>query len=278
MLQTGKLDPHPEETHPRVKLVNHLTLPPSDVPAVIDWHSKVPSYPMLLNDRLGDCTSAGWWHLVQTWTAYAGSEFVPTDQNALDLYELFGYNPANTQPDGSNPSDQGAVEQDVLGRLAQAPVDGHGCVAFAQVDHTSADEMKAALAVFGGLYVGIQCPQSMQQQFGAGDVIDYVPGSPVEGGHCIVIVGWDADYIYVVTWGEVARMTWNFWAHYGDEAWVVVTKDFIEANGMSPTGLSLATMLTDFHQITGSPVPSPRHAAAKPSVWQRILNWLRAHV
>lgn len=273
MHSSGKLDPHPEVTHPRVKLADHLT-GPAPIPAVVDWYSRVVFWPLLLNDRLGDCTAAGFWHLVQAWTAYAGIEYVPSNQDALKLYERFGYNPKTGK------GDNGAVEQDVLASLVQSAVDDHGAVAFGQVDHTSPTMMKAALNIFGGLYVGIQCPESMQAQFAAGQVIDYVAGSAIEGGHCIVIVGWDAKYLYIVTWGKLVKMTWAFWAHYGDEAWVIVTKDFIEKNGKSPSGMDLQGFLDEF-KVLGLAAygPGPRHAApARPGLFRRILNDLRRYL
>lgn len=269
-LPLGKSAPHPESTHPRVKLADHLAVFGEPAPAVVDFASKVAAWPMMLNDRLGDCTCAGVGHMIQAWTAYAGSEVTLSDDDVLRLYEIVsGYNPVT----GAN--DNGAVEQDVLQHLVDAGVLGHKILAFAQVDHTSAAEMKSALQMFGTLYVGIQCPASMQQQFGAGQVIDYVPGSPVEGGHCIIVQKWDEDYLYVVTWGTLVKMTWAFWEHYGDEAWAIVTADFIEQNGTSPSGLNLTGLLSEFHEITTTPAPSPRHAVPAPNVIQRILNWLR---
>lgn len=270
-LPTGKLAPHPEDTHPRVKLRAHLT--GLSVPEKIDWYSKVTSYPMLLNDQLGDCTAAGFWHLVQGWTAFAQRPFTPTDQNALDLYEpTSGYNPKT----GAN--DNGAVEQDVLAYLAQYGVDGHKVAAFAQVDHTSQDEMLKALDVFGGLYVGIACPDSMQQQFAAGEVIDYVPGAQIEGGHCIVIVGWDGENWIAVTWGALVKVTPAFWQHYGDEAWAIATQDFIDGAGEDPAGLNLQALLNEFAELglrAYTPDFQAPHAASG-SVWQRIINWLRS--
>lgn len=273
----GKLPPHPEDTHPRVKLTDHLLLLAAElnVPAVINWYARVASFPMLLNDKLGDCTCAGWWHLVQSWTAYAGTEYVPVDADALALYERMGYNPNAPLVNGENPTDRGAVEQDVLQSLVNASEDGHGVVAFAQVNHTDADEMKAALSIFGGLYVGIACPESMQEQFGAGQPITYVPGSPVEGGHCIVIVGWDTEWMYAVTWGAVVKVSWEFWQHYGDECWVIVTHDFIEKSGDSPTGLDIDQLVAEFKSL-------PAHAPAAPvrneGVIDRIWTWLKSHI
>jgi hypothetical protein len=277
MPKLGKLAPHPESTHPRVKLRDHLTGALPATPAVVDWYSAVKVWPMLLNDQLGDCTAAGALHMFQGMTAEAGDPFTPTDPMALAFYERFGYNPNAPLVNGANPTDGGAVEQDVLQNLTTDALEGFEVQAFAQVDHTSADEMKAALALFGCVYVGIACPESMQQQFANGEVIDYVAGSPVEGGHCIIIVGWDADYIYVVTWGALVKMTWRFWEYYGDEAWVVVTKAWLEKNGESPSGLDLAGLTADFQTITAAPAPSPTPAHhAKPGLFARILTWLRS--
>src|ERR1700722_18558750 len=129
MPKLGSLPPHPEETHPRVKLASHLSLDPADVPAVVDYATKVPSWPMYDNDRLGDCTCAGVGHMIQAWTAYAGTEVTLADPVILKLYEvLSGYNPAT----GAN--DNGCVEQDVLQYLASTGVAGHKIVAFAQVN------------------------------------------------------------------------------------------------------------------------------------------------
>jgi len=61
----GALAPHPEDTHPRVKLANHMNVaktPPT--PAVVDYASRVRSWPMYLNNALGDCTCAGIGHSV----------------------------------------------------------------------------------------------------------------------------------------------------------------------------------------------------------------------
>lgn len=270
MHANGKLPPHPEDTHPRVKLVNHLLLPATEVPAVVDYAAKVASWPMYGNNDIGDCTCAGVGHMIQAWTAYAGSEVTLPDADILALYEkLSGYNPAT----GAN--DNGCVEQDVLQDLVDTGIDGHKVLAFAQVNIKDPAEMKAALQIFGSLYLGIQCPQSAQQQYADGQPWDYVPGSPVEGGHCVVMQKWDEKYMYIVSWGELIPMTSAFWSNYGDEAWVVVTQDFIEKSGLNPDGLSLQTMLSEFHEITGSPVPSPRHAAPQPSLFQRAWNWLR---
>jgi hypothetical protein len=262
----GRLAPHPEETHPRVRLRDHLTAE-APVPAVVDYASRVRQWPMYLNDRIGDCTCAGVGHMFQAWTAYATAEFDVSDVQVLSLYEvLSGYNPRT----GAN--DNGANEQDVLQYLHDKGIAGHKILAFAQVDHASADEMKRALSLFGSVYLGILAPDSMQRQFADGEPIDVVPGAQIEGGHCIVIQKWDEEYLYVVTWGKLVKMTWRFFEQYGEEAWAIVTQDFIEKNGMSPSGLNVKGLLAAFQGIQAASPPPPMHAAG---LLGRIVRWFR---
>jgi hypothetical protein len=51
-----------------------------------------------------------------------------------------------------------------------------------------------------------------------------VPGSPIEGGHCIIIVGYDdaEGVFYIVSWGQVFKATYAFIAKYIDEAWALI--------------------------------------------------------
>ena len=48
-------------------------------------------------------------------------------------------------------------------------------------------------------------------------------------GHCIPAVGYDARNLYVITWGEVKPMSWPFYEAYADEAYAVLSRDFIKA-------------------------------------------------
>ena len=244
----GALPPHPESTHPRVKLSNHLSaaaLPPT--PAVVDYASKVRTWPMYLNDQLGDCTCAGIGHSVQAWTAYAKGLVTLPNSAVLDLYERMGYVP------GDPSTDQGAVEQDVLAEVHRNGIGGHKILAYAQVNHEDPYVMKDALNLFGSLYLGAQMPQSAMQQTNAGQPWSPVPGSPIEGGHCFVAQRWDtsAAPMEVVTWGQLQRVELDWWAANGLEAWVIITRDWLNAVGKSATGLDLVQLGDDFSVISG---------------------------
>lgn len=248
----GALAPHPESTHPRVRLATHMSaraLPPT--PAVVDYASKVRSWPMYLNNQIGDCTAAGIAHAIQAWTAYGKGLVTLPNSAVLRLYEAFGYVPG--QPD----TDRGAVEQDVLHYVQANGVGGHKILAYAQVDHTSLDEMKTALNLFGSVYLGAQMPQSAMDQTNAGQAWDIDPGSPIEGGHCFTLQRWDTTDapMTFVTWGQLQRATTRWWEANGMEAWVMISEDWFNAAGKTVTGVDLSELGDEFSVVTGQPNP-----------------------
>ncbi len=268
----GALPPHPESTHPRVKLSDHLSaaaLPPT--PAVVDYASKVRTWPMYLNDQLRDCTCAGIGHSVQAWTAYAKGLVTLPNSAILDLYERMGYVP------GDPSTDQGAVEQDVLAEVHKNGIGGHKILAYAQVNHTNPEEMKTALNLFGSLYLGAQMPQSAMDQTNAGQPWSPVPGSPIEGGHCFVAQRWDnsAAPIEVVTWGQLQRVTDAWWEANGMEAWAVITQDWFAANGKTVTGLDLVQLGDDFAVLSGQPNPFRKPPASSRFFCMGLRDKLR---
>ena len=255
----GALAPHPEDTHPRVKLANHMTasLPPT--PAVVDYASKVRSWPLYMNDQIGDCTAAGIAHSVQAWTAYSKGLVTLPNSAVLGLYEAFGYVPGH--PD----TDRGAVEQDVLKYVQQNGVGGHKILAYAQVDHKNPDEMKTALNLFGSLYLGANIPQSAMDQTGSGQPWSVVTGSPIDGGHCFVAQRWDTspNPMQVVTWGQLQRVSVEWWLDYGLEAWVMISADWFNASGMSGSGIAMPELGDDFAVVTGQENPFRQPAKKK---------------
>lgn len=251
----GRTAPHPRDTHPRVMLDSHLVSKSNTVttPALVDVASKVNSWPMYLNDQLGDCTCAAVGHILQAWTAYASTEVTVTDNDVEKLYEQFGYVP------GDPSTDNGANMQDVLTYWHKygIPGSGHKITAFAELGNFyDVWNLKQALYLFGTVYLGINCPASAQQQFQDELPWSYVPGSQIEGGHAICLqkvepVGSEEGVFNVVTWGALQPTTINFLRHYVEEAWVALTPDWIAANGDNPFGFSYADLQADFDALNG---------------------------
>ena len=219
-------------------------------PAKEDWEKKVNSWPMMLNDNIGDCTCACAGHMIEQWTTYTGVPVTPSDQDVLTAYEAVGhYNP-------SDPStDQGAVILDVLNYWRQTGVAAHQIMAYAALEPKNHNEVKDSILLFGNCYIGVQLPLSAQNQA----VWAVPPGGPTGqgapgswGGHAIPIVAYDVRGLTVVTWGALKRMSWSFLDTYCDEAYAVLSQDWINnVSKLSPSDFDLATLQADLSQITG---------------------------
>ena len=212
-LSKMKLGKHPAQKDPKaLMLAKYLTLPP--IPAAVDYAAPVPSWPMMANDRLGDCTCAAMGHTIEGMTTDAGTPFIPTDDQVVAAYSaVSGYNPTT----GKN--DNGATCLSVLKYWAKTGLGGHVIKAFAtigtEIGTISQALVKSSVYLFGSTYVGLLLPLTAQTQ-DVWDVVsatgDGAPGS--WGGHAVPVVGYDAEGLTFISWGAVRRMTWAFFATY----------------------------------------------------------------
>jgi hypothetical protein len=254
-LKFGRLSAYSETSHPRLHLSPHLTAvtpPPS-----VDWYSEVLRWPMYLNDQIGDCTEAMVGHIIENTSTYGlRSGIQITDTFVLAAYErVSGYFP------GDPSTDQGAVLQDVYGDWRKTGVGGHKALCFAQVNHERLDEIKLAVEQFGAVGLGITVTDRMMADFDAGLPWRSAVGD-VLGGHAVPIVGYDAEMVYVVTWGRVQPMAWGVLVHRTDEAWVAVLPEWFSAAGVDPGGVDLYGLGEDFARLTGQPNPFPAPSPA----------------
>lgn len=251
-----KLGCKPKRVDPRTfKLSTYLkaeALPTP--PESFDWTKPVPQYSMLLNDRIGNCVVAGGMHLVQTWAANAGLPPVtPTDAEAQAVYTAVGgYDPSQTRPDGSNPTDNGLDMLTFLNhwRNTGITVGGqlHKILGFTEVNLKNPAEVKAAGWLFGGLFSAFDMPASAQGQsawavgkhFPKGGT---APGS--WGGHCAPLASQGTELFKAITWGEVMPVLPPFVADYCSEAYAIISPEMFNALGKSISGFELATMQAD---------------------------------
>jgi hypothetical protein len=216
-------------------------------PASINYGAKVSTWPMYYNDQYGDCTCAAAGHMIQNWTANAGTEVTPPPPTVLSFYEHF----VGTPP----PPDEGCDMLSVLKYWRTKGLDAHKVQAFASVDLKNQIQAQNAVYLFGGLYIGVALPSFAVQADmmtvpwvvpPTGPVGDAAPNP--NNGHCIPAVAYDADNLHVVTWGEVKSMSWQFYESYADEAFAVISQDFIAAD-RTPAGFDLAALEADLQRI-----------------------------
>lgn len=253
--QGGRLAPVP--TKPRLKLAPFLTGQTPIAPnSQADWVSSVEDWPMYGNDKAGNCTIATVGHALEIATHYGQGKTVKvSDASVMAKYSaLSGYDPTT----GAN--DTGLVVQDVLNDWVKVGIEGHKALAFAQVDLSNADEVRMAIEIFGWVYLGINFPGSAMDQFNAGQPWDVVKGAKNEGGHAIPAAFYDQVRYKVITWGKVQEMSLKFFLKYTQECWVVITPEWLNAAGTSPTGVNLYGLGQQFAALTGKSNPFPKPA------------------
>ena len=202
------------------------------------------------NDSLSDCVIAAVDHVIARENAIEHTHDARPDLAHIESqYNFF------------SPSDNGCVIADVLqawrttGLFRHMPAGPNKISQYAPFDYTNKTELKQVIAYLGHAYLGIACPQSAQQQFAmqeqTGQLVPWtvVNGSPVDGGHAIVAVGYTADGLLCVTWGSVVVVTWAFVAKYCDEAWAILSQEIVE-HGADTFGLKTAKLQADLDALT----------------------------
>lgn len=245
-LRYGRKPPHPRATHPRVVLDAHADWEAlaADIPKDVD-RTKGLTWPMYLNDQLGDCAEAGAGHAAQAITAWTGSPVLPSDRDVLTLYEtVAGYVP-------NDPStDNGTNLQDLLTWWSKNSWGGIEVSAFAELRNWNAAAMRACLYYFGTVYVGVNFPAGGIAQFQNGEPWTPVPGDHIDGGHCIVLEQMTSgkDELNWITWGAKQKSTLRWWWTYAEEAWVILTPQVLAD---PPPGLDAAAVQQEFQELTG---------------------------
>jgi hypothetical protein len=222
-------------------------------PPSLDLTTKIKgAWGMMDNDQIGDCTCAAAGHLMMEWTSNAKPKmFTPSNAQIVAAYSaITGYNPKT----GAN--DNGAVELDVLNYWRQQGIAGHKIQAFVATEPSNDTHIMDAVWIFGGCYIGLQLPKTAQTQTQnnqpwsvpqQGPSGDGAPGS--WGGHAVPVVAYDARSLTVVTWGALQTMTWGFWTAYCDEAYAIISSDFLTAANQAPNGFNLPQLQTDLADL-----------------------------
>jgi len=253
----------PDQAKPRLYLGRYAA--PELVAAVphgIDYLSHIPSWDMYANDRIGDCTAAAAAHIEAVWASYGqGRKVIVPEAAVVEFYAACSGYAA-----GIPASDRGVRLQDCLSRWRRAPgLGGHTIAAYFAIDPQDTAMVRAALYLFGALYVGVALPRVAQDQLDAGRPWDVVEDDGGEDGvHCVHLGAASRGGNYAVTtWGRVQQVTPAWWRRYAMEVWAPVSTTWVQA-GLSPAGLDAATLNRDFTALTGEPGPFPPSIVPPP--------------
>ncbi len=223
-----------------------LASPP---PASVDYSPKAMAALSLIddNDRWGDCVIACMYHAVGVWTGNeSGTAVVGNDAEVLNEYHSI-----------CGPGDPGCEITAVLDYLKVhgLPFNGviHKIEDYVSVDWTNRQEVMAAVYLFGALPIGINLPQAWT----TAKVWD-VTNTPIVGGHCVVIVGYNAQGVIIASWGQLFLITWAAFLsrNWVEEAYAPLSPDSYANGGVAFCGVDVTGLRADLATIRAGGVPS----------------------
>ncbi len=249
----------------RLKLSNYL-LPQH--PAAVDHLSGI-EFGLYTNDQFGVCGPTSVANSRRLITAnLKGQMQAPSLDDVYDLYRRSGnpnFNPALSANDPRQ-DDGGVNLQEMLQAVNAKGIGGVRCLAFAAVDPSNIEELKAAIGIFGFVLFGVTL-QTAQQLQTPSHVWDYLP-TRLWGGHAILGGAYqnNPEGIEVITWAQAVRMTDAFTLHQETECWVVIWPEHLTDAGFLQ-GVNLAALAADYKAMTGRDFPAivPPTPAPAPS-------------
>lgn len=236
---------------------DYLSLAKLPTPPTTGGHAALSSSDknMFGNDTVGDCTCADVGHATLYWNKEAGKVIKVSTADVLAAYSaITGYDPSKTDPvTGDNPTDQGA-DMAVVAKyhqktgLLDESGKRHKIAAYLAITPGNFEELKQSIYLFGACSIGWELPASAMTQFNDGKPWTVVKGSRIDGGHDTLAIGYDATYLYIVTWGAVQKVAWSFVSKYMDEGIVKLSDEMLK-NGESLEGFNLSALQTDLASL-----------------------------
>jgi hypothetical protein len=244
----GLLEAHLDDTHPRLWMDQFLEPLEIDIPDTVDYCSKVTKWEMDGNDEVGDCVIACIDHARVGLSTYAAGKALKSWGTDLSKETYFGL---------TGGQDTGLNIQDTLGKWRNEGLNGEEILAFGALrpGTWNRPERVKAMTLFGGLILGGPLPESAEEQFPG--PWEPVPGSPIAGGHCTWACAESRkkDEIRIISWGAAVPSNKAFFMDYVSEAWVIITQDFIDQEGKSPSGLDLQGLNEELASLTSQSNP-----------------------
>ena len=181
---------------------------------------------------------------MQLWTANAGTEIVPDTACALADYSAeTGF---SAGPPAAN--DNGTVLLDALQywMVTGIAIDANGALdrldGFADIDPADIEGLKRSIEDFGCALLGVELPESAEQQFDAGEPWELIatPMRPLAATPCslsgtmLAACGWSHGPPAIPHLGLVGQ--------YGSEAYALLRREWIGRAGISPSNLTMAEL------------------------------------
>lgn len=243
----GKL---PAINDPRtLKLASYLGVELPEIPESYKKFDMIKDWGMLGNDKYGCCVFAGAAHEHMFWNKFRDVDVPFKEKDVLaDYGAVTGFDPDVPS------SDRGTYTIDALKYRQKTGMKDavgmrHQIGAYAQIQVDEPEDLMASVYLMKATAIGFLCPSYIMTQLSEGKPWSVKPGNwRIEGGHYVPIVGYDKDYVYCVTWGQIQPMTWEFYQKYTDEAYAIISEEMMK-EGKSPEGFDIASLEADLKEI-----------------------------
>ncbi len=225
-------------------------LPIPTPPAAREW-AATTVFPILGNDRYGDCFYACVCHNVQAWAGANGLSVTFDPAQVVKRYlELSG---------GDNGLDWGPVEQEFVGGII-GPNGPHQSLSLLGIDPNDVGAMTTAIDTFGPVQFTLAVPDVwIAQQSYPGAVWDATPRAAAnpQNGHAVLLTGYDTTSYTVRTWGlePPIRLTHKGVRICDPEAGVALGAEWFGPHGLSPSHHTYADTRSWWLSCGGDPLP-----------------------
>lgn len=214
-----------------------------------------------LNNQLGDCVIAGYYHKKGVATANAGNEIIVADQEIIHDYgKIGGYN-------GTPRTDNGCNEQDAL-HYWQTVGDtrGNKIEGWLTINPQNIDLCVKLCYLFEHLYYGTGIPNdwlNVQNGF----TWDKGRGNQ-NNGHAYVVFGHSSKGFKVSTWGMLGTLTNAAHKQNTDELYVMLDDEIVsKVTAKAPNAFDWPALVR-FWNEAGGHLPEP--PAPMPTDWMSL--------
>lgn len=208
----------------------------------------------------GDCVLAAAQHIEMVHAFDVDGNWTPSAKQVIAEYsELTGFDPAQTDGDGNNPTDTGLDPATFLKYWRDIGIGPAGFKrqigAWVQLNPGRWVEYQYAVQCFEAVYLGLSLPMGIDYENAA--VWDVPPGADLTddlwapgggGGHMVMSAHSDKGIpileisragLYCVTWGMERFLTQRFLSIYCKEPYALISQDMLDDTGKCPTGFDL---------------------------------------
>ena len=213
-----------------------ISLDGFSVPSQVCYGNGVP-YESYGNSAWGDCELAAAASLEQTWDGEIGDSIAPLDESTIIAeYE---------QLSGATPDDPsvGLGNSQLFAQWSGAGIVGTTISPqVSTLQTTNTGMIESAIWQFGGVYASVDLP-NVDRSLADNTEWNLANSQGATSGHAIALVGYNQTDLFIVTWGRIQAVSWQWWDQYATGAYAVLPTQFVIA-GHGPVS-SVAALQSD---------------------------------